>query len=80
MTGFRLIAPPQTRRPVGTLVALVMASLAATIMLSNFIDALHLSMARGESLRAAHRMAPPTRADAGEPILVALAPLQRAKR
>lgn len=80
MTGFRLIAPPRNYGSGRTLVVLVMAVLVGAVMLSNFIDALHLSMARGEAMRTAHRVVPPTHFDAGKPILIALAPLQRTNR
>ena len=80
MTGFKLIAPPKNHGSLPMLVVLVMAALVGTIVLSNFIDALHLSMARGEDMRAAHRVVPPAHFDAGTSILISMAPAQKANR
>ncbi len=80
MTGFRLIAPPKDRGPVVVFVLSIIAALAAAVILTNFVDALHVSIARGEAMRAAHRVATAVNFDAGKPILMAMAPAQKADR
>ncbi len=80
MTACRIFAPPPARQPAAIWLVLAIAVLAAAALLANFVDALHVSMERGETMRAAHRVVPPMHFDSGTPILVALAPLQRAKR
>lgn len=59
MTSSRLFvpAPSASHVPWLTLFALVGACLVGAIILSHFVAALHLSMARGETLRAQQRMA-----------------------
>lgn len=80
MTRFRLIAPPQNHGRLLTLVVVVMAALAGALTLSSFIDALHLSMARGDAMRAAHRVVAPAHFDAGKPISIAMAPVHKPNR
>lgn len=80
MTGFRLIAPPKDRGPVVTFILSIVAALAAAMILTNFVDALHVSMARGEAMRAAHRVVTAVQFDAGKPILMAMAPAQKGLR
>ncbi len=81
MYSSRLIPPP---RPLGSrwhAVALAsIAALAACILLSFFVDALHLSIARGEALRLALDMAPPATASVGNLASPASASLQLAGR
>ncbi len=80
MTASRMFARPPSRQPAAMWMGLIMAVLAATALLSNFVDALHVSMARGEALRAAHRLTPSTLLDTDKPSLVVLAPMQRGVR
>lgn len=60
MTGFKLTAPPADRRPVITFVVSIVAALLGAVILANFVDALYVSIARGEAMRTAHRMEAPT--------------------
>ena len=80
MTASRMFTQPPTRQPLAIWIGLIMAVLAATALLSNFVDALHVSMARGEALRAAHRLTPSMLVDGDKPTLVALAPRQKMSR
>lgn len=74
MTASKMFAPPPTRQPVAVWIGLVLALLAAAVLLSNFVDALHVSMARGEAMRAAHQAAAPTDLGAGKQVLAVLTP------
>ena len=57
MTPSRLFAPrpQQTNIPWLALVSLIIAAVLGTMLMSHFIDTLHLSMARGEALRVTQR-------------------------
>jgi hypothetical protein len=68
------MSPTPTNRRVATLLVVAAAPLIAAVMLSNFVDALHLSMARGEALRAMQQVSPPVHVDAGMPVLIAELP------
>lgn len=80
MTGFRLIAPPPDRGPLLTFVVTIVAALIGAVILVNFIDALNMSIARGEAMRAAHRVVPPTHFNADKPVLMAQAPQRSVNR
>lgn len=69
MTPSRLFAPapPRTAAPWPTVAALVVACLVGAVMLTHFIDALHLSMARGAAFRAAQHTPRPAEPAAGQP-------------
>ncbi len=58
MTPSRLLvpAPSASQVPWLTLFAIVGACLVGALILSHFVAALHLSMARGETLRAQQRI------------------------
>ena len=59
MTPSRLFAPPAARTspPWLTWVGVAIACLIGAVTMSNFIDTLHLSMARGAALRVTQRLA-----------------------
>ena len=59
MTPSRLFAPPPPRitLPWLAMAGLVIAAVLGSMLMSHFIDALHLQMARGEALRVTQRMA-----------------------
>ena len=80
MTASSMFTQPPTRQPVAMWIGMVLAMLAAAVLLSCFVDALHVSMARGEAMRAAHRLLPPSDLDADKQVLAGLAPLQKASR
>lgn len=80
MTSFRLIAPPKDRGPVMVFVVAIVAALAGAVVLTHFVDALHVSIARGEAMRAAHRVVPATDFRSGEQVMASLAPQQGMSR
>lgn len=66
MTPSELFAPPAARTipPWLTWGGVAVACVVGAITMSNFIDTLHLSMARGEALRVTQRLAGLTSAKA----------------
>jgi len=81
MTPSRLFAPPPPRTDVPwlALVCLTIAAVVGTMLMSHFIDALHLQMARGEALRVTQRMAGVPDSAAGQNMRVAQLNLPRSK-
>ena len=80
MSPSNIFSQPSPRQPLGVWFGLAVAILAAVVLLSNFVDALHVSIARGEAMRAAHRTVPATDFDADKQVLAVLSPSQSANR
>ncbi len=80
MTPSSLFAPPPPRNglPWMTVLVLTVSLVLGGAMMDRFVDALHLSMTRGEALRAMHRMpvateAAPDRQEGGDRLHLAQA-------
>lgn len=81
MHSSRLLPPPQHQASRWHVVAVAgIAAVAACFLMSFFVDALHESIARGESLRLSLSTAPPATASLGHVSLPAPASLQLARQ
>lgn len=79
MTPSQLFAPPPPRTNGRwlALVGMIIAAVIGTLLMSFFIDAVHLSMARGEALRVTQGMVDMSDSAPGQDISVAQLRLQR---